>query len=155
MTLYISNNIKKCFLTRFYLTGLINVATSSIHFRYQTTWSLVLFCVSHAIGSYATIYWDLVMDFGLLNKNSKNRYLRDDLVLDNKIWYYLAMVQDVMLRLFWVILIFLKWSLALTDSQLIWLPTIFAVFEIWRRSIWNFFRLENEHLNTSFLFSQI
>ena len=87
------------------------------------------------------------MDWGLLNRDSKNRYLRDDLVLDNKIWYYLAMVQDVALRFFWVILISLRWSLNLTESQLIWVPTIFSVFEIWRRSIWNFFRLENEHLN--------
>ena len=99
------------------------------------------------IGSFATIYWDLVRDFGLLNKNSKNKWLRDDLILDNNIWYYLAMVQDVVLRFFWAILIALKWSLALNESQLIWLPTIFVVCEVWRRSIWNFFRLEHEHLN--------
>ena len=136
-----------CSLFPVHLTGLINVATSAVYFRYQTPWSLILFCVSHVIGSLATIYWDLIMDWGLLNRDSKNRYLRDDLVLDNKIWYYLAMVQDVALRFFWVILISLRWSLNLTESQLIWVPTIFSVFEIWRRSIWNFFRLENEHLN--------
>lgn len=37
-------------------------------------------------------YWDIVMDWGLLQRNSKNPLLRDKLLVSNKSVYYGAMV---------------------------------------------------------------
>lgn len=37
-------------------------------------------------------YWDIVPDWGLLQRNSKNRWLRDKLLIPNKNVYYIAIV---------------------------------------------------------------
>jgi hypothetical protein len=37
-------------------------------------------------------YWDLVMDWGLLQRQSKNRWLRDKLLIPHKSVYFGAMV---------------------------------------------------------------
>ncbi|KAK7836145.1 phosphate transporter pho1 like protein 3 [Quercus suber] len=66
--------------------------------------------VSSVIAAMVSTYWDLVIDWGLLQRRSKNRWLRDKLLIHNKI-------------------------------------AIVASLEIIRRGMWNFFRLENEHLN--------
>lgn len=42
-------------------------------------------------------YWDFVHDWGLLNKSSKNRWLRDKLLVPNKKVYFIAMVSDIIL----------------------------------------------------------
>lgn len=51
-----------------------------------TAW---IFSVSAAI---VGTYWDLVFDWGLLNRNSKNRWLRDKLLVPQKSVYFIAMV---------------------------------------------------------------
>lgn len=39
------------------------------------------------------LYWDFVKDWGLLNPNSKNLWLRDDLILKKKCIYYISIVR--------------------------------------------------------------
>ena len=34
-----------------------------------------------------------------------------------------------------------------SPMQAEWLTTVLAIFEVFRRFVWNFFRLENEHIN--------
>jgi hypothetical protein len=54
------------------------------------------------------------------------------------------MAEDFVLRFLWAI------SLALTKSEFVHADLVVAIvspLEIIRRFIWNFFRLENEHLN--------
>lgn len=44
---------------------------------------------------FATIYasyWDLCVDWGLLNRNSKNKWLRDKIITKNKSVYFMAIV---------------------------------------------------------------
>ncbi|PSS28758.1 Phosphate transporter like [Actinidia chinensis var. chinensis] len=51
-----------------------------------------LFSVNAAIFS---TYWDLVIDWGLFQKNSKNRWLRDKLLVPHKSVYFVAIVSTV------------------------------------------------------------
>jgi hypothetical protein len=48
------------------------------------------------------LYWDFVKDWGLLNYNSKNLWLRDDLILKKKCIYYISIVR-LLLSLFIII----------------------------------------------------
>lgn len=56
-----------------------------------TTW-FVLALASSAVAVAMSTYWDIVMDWGLLQRKSKNTYLRDNLVISNKSVYFAAMV---------------------------------------------------------------
>ncbi|XP_076891599.1 phosphate transporter PHO1 homolog 9-like [Bidens hawaiensis] len=90
-------------------------------------------------------YWDLVCDWGLLRKNSENPWLRDKLLLPHRSIYFIAMVVNVILRLAWMQTVFdFHEAPFLHRTALI---ALISSLEIIRRGIWNFFRLENEHLN--------
>ncbi|KAK5772224.1 phosphate transporter PHO1 homolog 7-like [Gossypium arboreum] len=107
-----------------------------------TSWKAVAWTFSAMAALYGT-YWDLVVDWGLLQRRSKNRWLRDKLLIPYKSVYFGAMVLNVLLRFAWLQTV-LDLSLSLHRETLI---AIVASLEIIRRGIWNFFRLENEHLN--------
>ena len=82
------------------------------------------------------------------NNNFKKQILRDELIYghgETNWLYYAAIVQDAILRFAWLAKYFIGVN---TSSQLaqIW-QTVFAFLELVRRFVWNFFRLENEHLN--------
>ncbi|KAK1551600.1 hypothetical protein Q3G72_001018 [Acer saccharum] len=105
-----------------------------------TSW--VFSVVATVVGT----YWDLVYDWGLLNRKSKNPWLRDKLLVPEKKIYFIAIALNILLRLAWMQTVL---DIAHISSYLhfqTWL-TIVACLEIIRRGIWNFFRLENEHLN--------
>ncbi|XP_073122020.1 phosphate transporter PHO1 homolog 9-like [Henckelia pumila] len=90
-------------------------------------------------------YWDVVIDWGLLQRNSKNPWLRDKLLVSNKAVYFVAIVVNILLRLVWMQLV-----LDIKDGPFLHrngMVALVASLEIFRRGIWNFFRLENEHLN--------
>ncbi|XP_073118650.1 phosphate transporter PHO1 homolog 3-like isoform X2 [Henckelia pumila] len=90
-------------------------------------------------------YWDIVIDWGLLQRNSKNRWLRDKLLVSNKAVYFVAIVVNILLRLVWMQLV-----LDIQEAPFLHrkaMVALVACLEILRRGIWNFFRLENEHLN--------
>ncbi|KAK3222983.1 hypothetical protein Dsin_010008 [Dipteronia sinensis] len=91
-----------------------------------------------------SLYWDIVMDWGLLRRKSKNPYLRDKLVISNKSVYFVAMVLNILLRIAWMQLV-LEFNLRSLHKMTI--TTVISCLEIIRRGIWNFFRVENEHLN--------
>lgn len=62
---------------------------------YEKQKSVEWLCLLVIISSAATIYqlyWDFVKDWGLLQVNSKNPWLRNDLVLRRKFIYYFSMV---------------------------------------------------------------
>ncbi|KAG2714241.1 hypothetical protein I3760_03G017600 [Carya illinoinensis] len=110
----------------------------------MTTWKIMAAVSSGVATIYAT-YWDIVIDWGLLRRNSINPWLRDKLLVRNRNVYYVAMVLNVLLRLAWM-----QSVLGLRETPVLHrqaLIAIVACLEIIRRGIWNFFRLENEHLN--------
>ncbi|KAI3858068.1 hypothetical protein MKW98_029542 [Papaver atlanticum] len=104
----------------------------------------VMAWISSVIAAVAATYWDLVVDWGLLQRNSKNPWLRDKLILSQKSVYFGAMVLDVLLRFAWLQTV-LNFQISFLHSEA--LVAIVASLEIIRRGMWNFFRLENEHLN--------
>ncbi|KAL1125925.1 hypothetical protein V6Z11_A13G076000 [Gossypium hirsutum] len=89
------------------------------------------------------MYWDLVVDWGLLQRSSKNRWLRDKLLIPYKGVYFGAMALNILLRFAWMQTV-LNFKVSLHRETFV---AIVASLEIIRRGIWNFFRLENEHLN--------
>ncbi|RDX90827.1 Phosphate transporter PHO1-like 3, partial [Mucuna pruriens] len=100
-----------------------------------------IFSVSTAIFS---TYWDLVIDWGLLQRHSNNRWLRDKLLIPHNSVYFSAMVLNVLLRFAWLQTI-LNFNFSFLHRQA--MISIVASLEIIRRGMWNFFRVENEHLN--------
>ncbi|XWS08761.1 hypothetical protein CRYUN_Cryun40dG0028600 [Craigia yunnanensis] len=66
----------------------LTYATQSNHMWF----SVVL--VTSVVATVYQLYWDFVKDWGLLNPNSRNPWLRDDLILKNKSIYYLSIVSS-------------------------------------------------------------
>ncbi|XP_065861855.1 phosphate transporter PHO1 [Euphorbia lathyris] len=90
------------------------------------------------------LYWDFVKDWGLLNPKSKNLWLRDDLILKNKAIYYISIALNIVLRVAWVETV-MRFHFGIVESRM--LDFFLASLEVIRRGHWNFYRLENEHLN--------
>ncbi|KAL0693174.1 hypothetical protein Bca4012_060354 [Brassica carinata] len=109
----------------------------------QFVWRMLAGIFS-AIAAIFSTYWDLVLDWGLLNRTSKNRWLRDKLLIPQKKVYFIAMILNVLLRFAWVQTV-LDFNFSFMHKQT--MVAVVASLEIIRRGIWNFFRLENEHLN--------
>ncbi|KAL7324200.1 Xenotropic and polytropic retrovirus receptor 1 [Mucor circinelloides] len=94
----------------------------------------ILFCI---INSSYTSIWDIKMDWGLLQPDSKNPLLRNELVFYR--WtYYVAAPLNIILRFGWT----LNAAGLGYKGELIGFVT--ALLEAYRRIQWNFFRLENE-----------
>lgn len=55
-------------------------------------WKIVAWIASISAAIVGT-YWDLVVDWGLLQRTSKNRWLRDKLLVPYKSVYFAAMVK--------------------------------------------------------------
>lgn len=85
------------------------------------------------------------MDWGLFDQKAPKEYkfLREELVYPVK-YYYISIVQDLLLRFGWTL------NLSLTEVGAIpadLITLVLAPCEIFRRFVWNYYRLENEHLN--------
>ncbi|CAF3580367.1 unnamed protein product [Rotaria sordida] len=108
---------------------------------------LFLWIIVSIIGTVYKLTWDLKMDWGFFDKKAgTNKYLREQLVYSSKIYYYVAIVENILFRFAWTINIFIhfhEYSAEYADL----IGFCFGIVEIFRRFIWNFFRLENEHLN--------
>ncbi|PQQ01684.1 phosphate transporter PHO1 homolog 3-like isoform X1 [Prunus yedoensis var. nudiflora] len=109
----------------------------------EVNWKILAGVFSIVAAIYGT-YWDLVVDWGLLQRNSKNRWLRDKLLIPYKSVYFGAMVLNVLLRFAWLQTV-LNFDVSFMHRQT--MIAVVASLEIIRRGIWSFFRLENEHLN--------
>lgn len=53
---------------------------------------LSLVVIVSSVATIYQLYWDFVKDWGLLQFNSKNPWLRNDLILKQKYIYFLSMV---------------------------------------------------------------
>nr|XP_043634553.1 phosphate transporter PHO1 homolog 9-like [Erigeron canadensis] len=128
-----------------YLSAIVAVITRTIYVQKRGTTMRIIAASSSGVATLYNTYWDVVKDWGLLCKDSRNPWLRDRLILPNKSVYFVAMVLNVILRLAWM-------QTVLDFHEAPWLHRSMVIFvvaclEIIRRGIWNFFRLENEHLN--------
>ncbi|XP_061549328.1 xenotropic and polytropic retrovirus receptor 1 homolog isoform X1 [Phycodurus eques] len=106
-----------------------------------------LYVTCLVVSSCYTLIWDLKMDWGLFDHNAgENMFLREEIVYPHKAYYYSAIVEDVLLRFSWILSISLSTITSVCGISDI-LATALAPMEVFRRFVWNFFRLENEHLN--------
>uniref|UniRef100_A0A914XI11 EXS domain-containing protein n=1 Tax=Plectus sambesii TaxID=2011161 RepID=A0A914XI11_9BILA len=105
-----------------------------------------LWILSYIISFTYTFLWDVFMDWGLCDPKAPKDmpYLRNEMIYGVKWYYYAAIVQDFVLRLLWVMNVSLgeAWTL---EAELLLCVT--SPLELIRRFIWNFLRLENEHVN--------
>ncbi|KAI9154367.1 hypothetical protein LWI28_025180 [Acer negundo] len=128
-----------------YFSTIVAVSTRTIY-ELRTGQTLLIMAISSSVvATIANTYWDIVIDWGLLRRSSRNHWLRDKLILPNKSVYFIAMVLNIILRLAWM-----QTVLGFREAPFLHRTALIAVFaslEIIRRGIWNFFRLENEHLN--------
>jgi xenotropic and polytropic murine leukemia virus receptor xpr1, putative (fragment) len=107
----------------------------------------LLWILSMVVSSCYTYIWDVKMDWGLFESNSDQieyPFLREEIVYSSPIFYYIAIIEDLILRFGWTLSVSLI-EIGIINADL--MVTILAPLEIFRRFIWNFFRLENEHLN--------
>ena len=125
-----------------------------IYFNWRITsqsaydFRFAMFIVFAVINSTYSLIWDLLMDWGLLRRKSKNFLLRDELAWRRTKWvrlarvlhesladpvsqlYYVAIVVDICLRFTWVAYIPTEGSVRLRGF-------IIAVVETLRRWMWN------------------
>ncbi|KAE9605652.1 hypothetical protein Lal_00024884 [Lupinus albus] len=116
---------------------------------YEKDGSVAWLCLVVIMSSAATmyqLYWDFVKDWGLFQINSNNPWLRNELMLSRKAIYYFSMGLNLILRLAWLQTV-LHSSFENVDYRVTSL--FLAALEVIRRGLWNFFRLENEHLNNA------
>ncbi|XP_050239305.1 phosphate transporter PHO1 [Quercus robur] len=99
--------------------------------------------VTSGVATIYQLYWDFYRDWGLLRSTSKNLWLRDNLILKNKSIYYMSMALNAILRVTWLETI-MKFDRGPEKK----LPHfLLDSLEVIRRGHWNFYRLENEHVN--------
>ena len=77
--------------------------------------------------------WDLTMDWGLFNSRTFPRENR----LYSKSFYYLAVVENLVLRFSWALLLHFRFQLPNSHEVII---TVLSSLEVIRRFIWNFLR---------------
>jgi len=126
----------------------VTFATLSSVYSTKEEWSPFFYCyiLSAIFSSCYTYLWDIKMDWGFFAQGAgENQFLREEIVYSSKTYYYFAIIEDMILRFTWTISLALKETGFKQYSELI--TSVFAALEVIRRFIWNFFRLENEHLN--------
>eukprot|EP00794_Sanderia_malayensis_P015958 gene15958-17563_t len=100
---------------------------------------------SLVLSTFYTLFWDIRMDWGLVDKNAgENFLLREQIVYDSKVYYYVACFTDLLFRFMWTLTVSVG-EAGFINNELFLL--FIATCEVFRRFVWNFFRLENEHLN--------
>ncbi|KNA14011.1 hypothetical protein SOVF_111370 [Spinacia oleracea] len=88
-----------------YLMAIVAVVIRTVYeLKSGTPW-LVMALITSAMAVAYNTYWDIVVDWGLLRRNSKNLFLRDRLLVSHKTVYYIAMVVNVLLRAAWLQLV--------------------------------------------------
>ena len=87
--------------------------------------------------------WDVIQDWGLLRRKSRNYLLRDNLLYPKK-FYYFAMVTNLVLRLGWATLLLPQSYIVegFFDGHLI--IFLLIAMEVLRRTLWAVIRVEND-----------
>ncbi|KAL9094361.1 MAG: hypothetical protein Q9165_003211 [Trypethelium subeluteriae] len=114
----------------------------------NTTERKALFIAFATVNATYSSIWDLVIDWSLGDPHAQHPFLRDVLGLKAAWPYYVAMLLDPLLRFTWVF--YAIYSHDLQDSALT--SFIVALAEVFRRSLWVIFRIENEHCTNVGLF---
>ncbi|KAH6805420.1 EXS family protein [Perilla frutescens var. frutescens] len=129
-----------------YVSAMLAAGAKVAYEKEKTVGWLCLVMIMSSTATVYQLYWDFVKDWGLLQFNSKNPWLRDELVLRHKFIYYFSLGLNLVLRLAWLQTVF-HYNFEKVDYRVTML--FLAALEVVRRGQWNFYRLENEHLNNA------
>ncbi|KAH9321143.1 hypothetical protein KI387_015782 [Taxus chinensis] len=135
-----------------YVSAMVAAGARLTYEKQQNMGWLSLVVITSTIATVYQLYWDFVMDWGLLRPRSKNPWLRDELILKHKFIYFISMVLNFVLRLAWLQTV-LHSSFESVDYRVT--SFFLASLEVIRRGHWNFYRLENEHLTNAGKFRAI
>ncbi|XP_058724268.1 phosphate transporter PHO1 [Vicia villosa] len=127
-----------------YISAMVAAGARVTYGRQDNNIMFFIVIITSVTATMYQLYWDFVKDWGFLNPNSRNAWLRDDLVLKNKSIYYMSMALNVVLRVTWTETVM---HLRVGPIQTRLLDFMLASLEVIRRGHWNFYRLEHEHLN--------
>lgn len=83
---------------RYFLTIVAVAIRTAFELKKGATWKVLAF-VSSIVAIMFNTYWDIFVDWGLIQKNSKNLFLRDKLLVSHKSVYFTAMVIFIWLNL--------------------------------------------------------
>jgi len=101
----------------------------------------VVWIIFSALSSLYTSGWDILKDWSLFETNAEHPFLRHELLYaDYYPVYYAAMIANVSIRFVWIIY---------SPESSVDYPLrnfIAGALEMLRRVLWNFFRVENEHI---------
>ena len=149
-----------------YFAIVVSFATRTAYGKNNSNeWYIIAWVTSIVAGIVAT-YWDIVFDWGLLNRKSTNPWLRDKLIVPYKSVYFAAIVSlqyhtlinhflwcsDKLIRISFVceqqaldVLLRFSWIQIVLDLEVPFLHeqsmiAVIAILEIIRRGVWNFFR---------------
>ncbi|KVH97462.1 phosphate transporter PHO1 homolog 1 [Cynara cardunculus var. scolymus] len=129
-----------------YVSAMLAAGAKVAYEKERSVGWLCLVVIMSSIATVYQLYWDFVKDWGLLQINSKNPWLRNELILRRKFIYFFSMGLNLVLRLAWLQTV-LHYKFGSIDYRLTGL--FLAALEVIRRGQWNFYRLENEHLNNA------
>ncbi|PIN13288.1 putative small molecule transporter [Handroanthus impetiginosus] len=121
---------------RYFLTIVAVIIRTAFELRKKIEWE-VLALVSSVIATIGNTYWDIFVDWGLLQRKSKILFLREKSLISHKNVYFVAMVLDILLRFAWLQIVL---TLDIRSLRGTAISTIFSCLEILRRGLWNFFR---------------
>lgn len=100
-----------------------------------------------ALSTLYSYVWDLKFDWGFLQSGAKDPLLRDEIAYPHKTFYYTASMLNLSMRLSWILSI--QYFNVFTSLLAQTVTSIcLGIVECFRRSLWNYFRLEVEHLKT-------
>ncbi|KAM0850359.1 hypothetical protein ACQ4PT_053141 [Festuca glaucescens] len=120
-----------------YVSAMLAAGTKVAYENDNSAGWLSLVVIVSSIATIYQLYWDFVKDWGLLQFNSKNPWLRNDLILKQKYIYFISMGLNLLLRLAWLQTV-IHPNIGSLDSRV----TLFflAALEVIRRGHWNFYR---------------
>lgn len=101
----------------------------------------LFFYIFASLYSYA---WDIRKDWGFLSSKSKYIFLRKKLYYPQVSFYYIAIICNLILRFTWTLTISPDSLNNLLYAALI--TTTLGILETFRRTLWNYFRVELENL---------
>jgi len=86
-------------------------------------------------------FWDVIMDWSLLDPHAKHKFLRQTLAYKSTWPYYIAMVIDPIIRFNWIF--YAIYTADVQHSTIV--SFLVGLTEVCRRGMWVIFRVENEH----------
>jgi hypothetical protein len=103
----------------------------------------ILWLITAVISTIYSTYWDIKFDFGFLEKG-KNYPLREKLSYKKKYFYYFVLISNLVFRFIWVLSVSPEVIYGFIRPEFLFLM-IYSM-EVFRRGMWNFIRVELQHI---------